>query len=156
MALFKEHFGRHIADSAACGHCHGIVFELFGEAEVDQLDVPVLVQQDVLQFQVAVHNPPFVQISQGNDDLRRDELDGAFWEDAVLLDVEFVEFDAANERHHVVEALFVLKQVLHATKERVLAFEHNIFLLGSFVDHFRTEQHVFAQNFDCVQIFAEV
>ena len=39
----------------------GAIFEPLGEAEVDELDVPVLVQQQVLHLQVAVDDARVVQ-----------------------------------------------------------------------------------------------
>ncbi len=53
-----------------------LAFGVVGEAEVDELDVEVLVEEQVLYFEVAVQDADAVQVVDGRDDLA-DELAGA-------------------------------------------------------------------------------
>ena len=61
----------HVLDGPAesVGHCT-LVYGLFTQAEVCQLDVALAVQQDVLWLQVSVDDVERVEVGDGSDDLR--------------------------------------------------------------------------------------
>ena len=57
------------------GVCEGVVCHVrLAEAEVDELDVSLLVEHDVLGLEVAVDDVEAVQVLQGQDDLLQVEL----------------------------------------------------------------------------------
>jgi hypothetical protein len=65
----------------------GLALVFSREAEVDQLDVAVLVEQDVLEFQVAVDAGLVVDVCNGADELGEDALDLGRFEGAVVEEV---------------------------------------------------------------------
>jgi uncharacterized membrane protein YccF (DUF307 family) len=91
--LALEHLGRAVANGATpCLQIVGLPFVLARETKIDQLYIPMLVQQNVLELQVAVDARLVVDIGDGADELGEDALnfeglDGALFQDVV---VEFV------------------------------------------------------------------
>jgi hypothetical protein len=65
----------------------GLALVFSREAEVNQLDVLVLVQQDVLEFQVSVDTGLVVDVCDGADELCEDALYFGGFECAVLQEV---------------------------------------------------------------------
>ena len=62
-------------------------FKLAGEAEIDQLDVVVLVEEDVLRLEVAVREALGVDVQEAEEELATVELDDRLREGAVIHDV---------------------------------------------------------------------
>ena len=62
-------------------------FKLAGEAEIDQLDVVVLVEEDVLRLEVAVREALGVDVEEAEEELATVELDDGLREGAVIHDV---------------------------------------------------------------------
>mmetsp|Transcript_91058 Transcript_91058/g.271826 ORF Transcript_91058/g.271826 Transcript_91058/m.271826 type:complete len:237 (-) Transcript_91058:1222-1932(-) len=75
VALARHDLRRHVVQRAR--HCEGAVshrVKLLGQAKVYELEVPPLVQEDVLRLQVAVDYPPLVQRLQEEDQRANVEL----------------------------------------------------------------------------------
>jgi hypothetical protein len=88
ILLPLQHLGRTVAHRAApCLQVVGLALVFSREAEVDQLDVAVLVEQDVLEFQVAVDAGLVVDVCNGADELGEDALDLGRFEGAVVEEV---------------------------------------------------------------------
>jgi hypothetical protein len=69
VSLSRDHLGRGVAGRPACGLQSLSRFVLVGEAEVDDLDVFVLVEEQVLGLEVAVHYSVFVDVFHPRQDL---------------------------------------------------------------------------------------
>jgi len=66
--------------------------------------------------------------------------------------VYLVQLTSLDEGHDEVESHLVLKQVVHAHKERVVALKHDVLLKQCVFDLVKLNQDVFADGFDCVQL----
>lgn len=83
-----EHLGGAVAHGAAPGlQVVALALVLAGEAKVDELYVFVLVEQDVLELEVAVHAGLAVDVRDGADELGEDALDLGGLEGAVREEV---------------------------------------------------------------------
>ena len=70
MARSCQYFGRQVLRRAAERRRRDVVVDAFlGQAEICEFDVPVRVQQDVLGFEVSIHDAKRVQILQRKGDL---------------------------------------------------------------------------------------
>ena len=77
--------------------------EDLGNAEVDYLQVPVLIEQQVFQLEVAVHNVVLVEVLQPKDKLHTVEFYFSFTE-PIGLTKDLRELATSDEGHHEVKS----------------------------------------------------
>ena len=121
----------------------------FGQSIVDYLKVAPLVHKDILELQVSMHDSFLVQVSDSHANLRSVKPDNFLWKAFVLFE-HLVQFTTLDERHHKVQPLCRLKQILHSHEEGVLATEQNVLLKLSVLDLIVVNQHVFTDYLYCV------
>ena len=69
-----------------------------------------------------MHNSFLVKLSNSNYYLRDVELDDGLAKDSMVLK-DLIELTTSNKRHHKVEPLFCLEEILHAAEEGVFGFK---------------------------------
>lgn len=98
VPLTFNHFGRRVARTAArCLELHAL-FVRVGETEVDQLQVLLVVEQQILRFQVAMHDAQLVQVLNRALDLL-EVLAGFLLRELLLLDDVVEEFAPRHVLH---------------------------------------------------------
>mmetsp|Transcript_41763 Transcript_41763/g.72484 ORF Transcript_41763/g.72484 Transcript_41763/m.72484 type:complete len:216 (-) Transcript_41763:370-1017(-) len=123
-AAVHNHLWREVLGGAAeggCGRFHGAQSKggnSFGQAEVRQLDVAILVQQHVLWLQITVHNRVGVQMRQSQRNLGGIKAHHALGEAPQLLQVEEQLTSWTVIRHHV-QLMFRLEGIAQCQDERV-------------------------------------
>lgn len=75
MSRALHDFRGEVLSCAAESHCLLVAFQKLCQAEVDNFDVAIGVDEDVLKLDVPVDDAFFVKLAQTDDDLRRVELD---------------------------------------------------------------------------------
>ena len=113
MPLLSDHFGSQVLWSTAKSAGQVVLRKCFGEAVVNDLQVTLLVKEDVLKFEVSVHDSLLVKVANSHANLERVELDDVLWKALVGLE-DLVKFTTSDERHHEVESCLALEQILHA------------------------------------------
>ena len=93
--------GCHVGHSATVG-LESVDVLVAGEAEVGQLEVQVVIDENVLEFQVAVHDPPRVNVLNGVEHLVKEESACIFAHSAHGL-AEVEEKAALDELHDDVD-----------------------------------------------------
>lgn len=117
-----------------------------GETVVYNFEVAALINQDVLQLEIPVHNSFAVQFADCQNDLHCVELDCALLK--ALLSLEnFVELATLNERHHEVEARLRLEQELHAYEKGVICRKQNLFFKHCRLNLICLYQYILPDNF---------
>ena len=122
MPLLSDHFGSQVLWSTAKSAGQVVLRECFGEAIVNDLQVTLLVKEDVLKFEVSVHDSLLVKVANSHANLERVELDDVLRKALVGLE-DLVKFTTSDERHHEVESCLALEQILHANQEWMIAAE---------------------------------
>jgi len=97
-----------------------------------------------------MHNASLMQVADAYDDLSGVELDDLFGE-PLLLQEDFVELSASNERHHKVKSKVVLEKVVHSNKERVIALEHDVLFEDGAINLILLDQNVLSNALYSVQ-----
>ena len=69
MALIQKNLWCQILGSSTEGECSIVYF--FGEAEICEFDVAVLVDEDIFRFEVSINDISLVKIFEDHDDLGR-------------------------------------------------------------------------------------
>ena len=82
-------------------------FKLAGEAEIDQLDVVVMVEEDVLRLEVSVREALGIDVQEAEEELATVKLDNGLLEGAVIHDV-VEEFTTFNKLLHNICDTFLL------------------------------------------------
>lgn len=141
----------HVLRSAATRPPHLALVESFGEPEVYQLHVAVLVDEDVLELQVSVGDALLVQVADTEHYLSYVELDFFLVEVATGLRI-FIELESANKRHDEIKAELILEQIVHPSNERVLAVQKYSLLHLRALDFFFFQKFIFSNAFDCIEL----
>eukprot|EP00968_Pinguiococcus_pyrenoidosus_P002425 scaffold135_cov249-Pinguiococcus_pyrenoidosus.AAC.9 len=115
-----QNFRRHVLRGAA--HALGTRRRLLDarlcKAKVPKLDVAIVLEEDVLGLQVAVHDVPRVEMLQCERQLGRVEARDSLRETTIPAKVE-EELPSRTEVHHHEELLLVLERVVELGDERV-------------------------------------
>ena len=102
-----QHFWRHVFGSTAdCGR-QFVILKHFSQAEINQLDIAVLIEQDIFQFEVSVSDSSLVQVPEAKNDLSGIELDSLLRK-TLLLAEDLVELCSSDEGHDEVQAHIIL------------------------------------------------
>jgi hypothetical protein len=123
---------------------------MLAKAEVGKLDMAVLIEKDVIRFQVSMDVVNLVNSFDRKNRLSDVEAGFVFCEN-ILSNQKGHEISAWQEVHYKVKVLFVLEGVLKVDDPRVLGLHEN-FALGLdvghlvLVDHFRL-LHLFHGNY---------
>ena len=106
VALTPDHLGRGVAGTpAGCLQRFAFLVQIT-QAEVNQLDVVVVVEQKIFGLQVAVHDPQLVDVLDAREDLRV-HLAGLFLGQAPVLDDVLKKLAAGTVLHDEVEVVVV-------------------------------------------------
>lgn len=120
-ALNQDLWGQVVWSTAeGVGLC--ISFEHFGETEVSEADVSILVHQDVLRFKISINDVFGVQVTQSHGDLQGIELGAALWESSHSSQVR-EELSSTDEPHDEEDLLVCLEDIAHAHKEGVVCLK---------------------------------
>ena len=125
MALHVENLGRQVLGCAAEGLGCLVGLQEFGQAEVCQFYVAAGVHQDILGLEVSVDDIVGMEVAQGNQNLGRNELDGALLEPALVAEV-VEEVAALDVLQKEVNPVLILEDVVHREDEGVLRLEQNV------------------------------
>lgn len=95
------------------------VYPLFGEAEISESNVTILVKEYVLRLQVSVYNALLVQGLQSQDNLGCVETDTVLLKGLFFSQVE-EKLPTVQEVHHHVQFILCLKRVVHLHQKWVM------------------------------------
>ena len=115
------YFRRKVAWGAAKGGGHLVAENLiFAETKVDHLDVPVPVQQEILQLQVPVDDASLVEVAQGTDYLRGVEPGSILGESSTRFIFQMnKQFSARDVLSDETKTIFCCERVLETDDERM-------------------------------------
>lgn len=121
---------------------------LLGKPEVGQLDVAMLVEDNILWFQVSVlHVELGVQVADCQDYLDAYELNLVFFETAYQLEV-VEKLSSIDVVHHEVDAVVLLEHELHLHDEWMLDTQHNELLKLHIFNEVLLDQVIFIDALD--------
>ena len=86
-----DDFGGHVAEGSDAGVHEATFFKISAEAEVGNLDVDVLVEQDIFQLEVSVDDAFSVEVRDAEDELGKDATGFGERESGLVLFDEVVE-----------------------------------------------------------------
>ena len=121
-----NHLGRQVLGGAAERvrfHIVGLLHDL-SKTKVCQHDVAVVVNENVLRLQIPVDNVRLVQVAEGKGDLCSVKL-CLFLREALLFRQVFEQFATLHELHDKVDAVGLLKDVVHTDDERMVHLVQN-------------------------------
>ena len=90
-----------------------------GEAEVCQHNITIIIQQNVLWFQIAVYDVTLMKVTECKSNLRGIKLRLGLRK-ALLLRQVLEELSALNKLHDEVNTVGLLEDIVHAYDERVV------------------------------------
>ena len=122
-----------------------------GHAEINDLQVALLIQKQVLQLEVPVHDVMVVEVLDAEDELDEEELDLPLVEPADLLEHRG-ELAAADERHDEVEPFFRLEEHLQLDHELVVGDFEDLELREGLRDGVLLDEPVFSDALDGVHL----
>lgn len=97
----------------------------FGKTKVGELNVSLLIHEDVLRFQISVHNLISMEVTQCHKNLSADELDSRLRESPLL--TKMVEDVAASDEfEEEIDSVLVLEHVVQGENEWVFGLLKNI------------------------------
>ena len=94
-----------------------------------------------------MHDALAVQITNCHADLQGIELDCPLRQ-ALVCFKDFIELSTSHERHHEVQSLLRLEQVVHAHEERMIARKQDVLLKFGVLDLLKVKQDILTDNFD--------
>ena len=131
-----------------CSRFFLVRLKLLAETKIDDLDVTVLVQQDIVRFQIAMEYLVCVKVLKSLQDLHSPDLD-LFLFDPLRLD-ESLHFTTLDHGHGEVQTLLALKEVGHIADVRMIGLEENLAFNHDGIDNMHLiRKHVLADNLDC-------
>ena len=125
--------------------------EELGQAEIREAHVAILVHEDVLRLEVAVHDFIFVQVAHGDHDLSANKFDCTFAEALYLEDV-VIDVAARQVVEEEVDAVFILEHEIHRVYERVVGLEQDFFLVANVFDLFLLDQDILVDALHGVEL----
>ena len=128
-----------------------LVFKELREAEIGQIDVSEFIEQDVLGFEVPVDHVVLVQVAEADGDLGADESDRLLVEPTLRKKV-VVEVASADVFQEKVNAVFVLKDVVHREHKGMCSIEQNILFILRILDLMLVDQDVLVNTFHGVEL----
>ena len=79
MPLLHHHLGSQILWCPAESFCQIVLWQRLCQPIVNDLEVTLLIQKNILQFKVTMHNSFRMKVSDGEAYLKRIEFDNWFW-----------------------------------------------------------------------------
>lgn len=119
------------------------------KSEINDFQESVLIDEDVLKFQISVRNSLLMEIADTEHDLSDIKLD-LFLVESLFLYIVFVKLCTTNERHHKIKPRLVMEHVIHPGEEWMLAVQQDAHLYDSALYLVLLQQDVFADTFDRV------
>ena len=95
------------------------VGEELGQAEISQLDVAILIDENILGFQVSVDNLVLVKDTDCEHELGSVELDCFLWE-AFDFEKVGVQVSTPDVLEKEVDSIFILEDIVHSKQERMI------------------------------------
>lgn len=119
VPLVRHHLGSQVLRSAAVTHSQFPVAQNLGQTVINDLEVASSVNQNVLEFQVSVHNSFSVKFTNSEDDLSCIEFHSFLIKSFLFLE-DFVQLSSVNKWHNKVQSSLRLEQEVHSTQEGVV------------------------------------
>lgn len=124
---------------------------MLGEAEVDQLDVALLVYEHVLGLEITIHDVHLVQFFEAQEHLGEVEARYFLVELHTHISHQLVEFSAGQELEHKIQMLPVLECVEHVAEEvGRLKLLHNVRFIFDVLDVLAALHLILAYAFERV------
>ena len=147
VARFCQDLRRVVLRSATRCRSQVLVVQLPGHAKVNNLQIALVVEHQVLQLEVSVHDVLFVQSAKAYDKLPGQEFYNLFVEPFIILQ-NLVELTALQQVHHKVQSSICLEDVVHLAQERMVQCRQNLELIESRRNLVCRDELVFPNGFD--------
>jgi hypothetical protein len=154
MAAVHHDFGSTVAWSAAIS-VSSIIFHIVEhlcKTKVDQLDVTLLVEEDVLWFQVPVNYVHAMKLLDPEHDFSDVELGVLLTHEQVTLD-DFHELSTRQKINDHIEVVLILERPIQVAAEIIwLEIGQNLFLILDVLDLLAAQYPLLGQALDGVEI----
>lgn len=134
VALLVNDLGSHIVWRTT-QYRRLLIFIKFGsQSEINQLNVAILINHDVLSFQITIHQFVFMKVTQNKGQLERNNLRLRFCH-SLLLRQMGVQFSTLDKWHEDVELLERLETVRKLDHEWMTQCVEDLLLIDGHIDH---------------------